>query len=329
MTHSTERSCPPRDPARRRLLQGAITLALTGTTAARSMAAWSSPADTATSRLLTRPIPISGERLPLIGLGTNNYSPTDDAQRADRRAVLAALTTQGASVIDTAPAYRDSEVTLGSLMAEIGNRKQIFLATKVTAASGTREEGIAMLEESMRRLQTDVLDLVQVHNLVGAEILLPMLREWQQRGRIRYVGITTSRAAQYPEVARLLRELPLDFVQLDYSLANRGAEEILLPLALERRVAVLVNLPFGGRRDGNLFRRVSGRDLPDFATGFEATSWGQFFLKYVLSHPAVTCAIPGMTKVSNLLDNLGAARGRLPTAAQRREMERFWDALEA
>lgn len=329
MNPPAERSVVPRDPTRRRLLQGAITLALTGTAATGSISAWAAAGDDSNRTLLTRPIPISGERLPLVGLGTNNYSPTTETERADRRAVLAALTAQGASVIDTAPAYRESEATLGSLMSEIGNRRRIFLATKVTAASGTRDEGVAMLEESMRRLRTDVLDLVQVHNLVGAEILLPMLREWQQRGRIRYVGITTSRAAQYPDVARLLREVPLDFVQLDYSLANRGAEEILLPLALERRVAVLVNLPFGGRRDGNLFRRVSGRALPDFAADFDAASWGQFFLKYVVAHPAVTCAIPGMTKVSNLLDNLGAARGRLPNPVQRREMERFWDALEA
>lgn len=316
---------PPADPTdveRRRLLQGAIVLAT-------STLAWGADSTEARGPLLTRAIPVSGERVPLVGLGTNHYSPTDDAERADRRAVLTELTARGASVIDTAPAYRESEATLGSLIAEIGNRRQIFLATKVTAANGTREEGIAMLEESMRRLRTDVLDLVQVHNLVGAEILLPWLREWQQRGRIRYVGITTSRAAQYPEVARLLREVPLDVVQLDYSLANRGAAETLLPLAFERRVAVLVNLPFGGRRDGNLFRRVSGRPLPSFAAEFDAASWGQFFLKYVISHPAVTCAIPGMTKVANLLDNLGAARGRLPTPTQRLEMERFWDALEA
>lgn len=279
--------------------------------------------------LLRKAIPVSGERLPVIGLGTNNYSPTSDAEWADRRAVLERLTALGASVIDTAPAYRESERTLGELIAEIGNRSKIFLATKVTAAGGTREEGEAMLEESMRRLRTPTLDLVQVHNLVGAEVLLPLLREWQTRRRIRYVGITTSRAAQYPQVARLMRTVPLDFVQLDYSIANRGAAQELLPLAAERQIAVLVNLPFGGRRDGNLFSRVRDVPLPPLASELGASSWAQFFLKYVISHPAVTCAIPGMTKTANLLDNLGAARGTLPDASQRRAMESAWDALTA
>lgn len=279
--------------------------------------------------LMRKPIPVSGEPLPVIGLGTNNYSPTTDTERADRRAVIKRLSALGASVIDTAPAYRESERTLGELIGEIGNRSKIFLASKVTSAGGSREEGLAMLEESMRRLRTSTIDLMQVHNLVGTEVLLPLLRDWQQQRRIRYVGITTSRAAQYPEVARLMRSVPLDFVQLDYSIANRGAAEQLLPLAAERNIAVLVNLPFGGRRDGNLFARVRNVSLPPIAADIGATSWAQFFLKYVVSHPAVTCAIPGMTKIANLEDNLGAARGTLPDAAQRRTMELTWDALGA
>ncbi len=186
-----------------------------------------------------------------------------------------------------------------------------------------------MLEESRRRLRTDVLDLVQVHNLVGIEALLPLLREQVAGGRIRYVGITTSRANQYPEMLRWMRSEPLDFVQVDYSLGNRAAADELLPLALERKIAVLVNLPFGGRRDDNLFSRVKDLPLPPWAAELDAATWAQFFLKYVVSHPAVTCVIPGMTRLANLEDNLGAARGRLPDATLRRRMEGFWDGLAA
>jgi aryl-alcohol dehydrogenase-like predicted oxidoreductase len=157
--------------------------------------------------------------------------------------------------------------------------------------------------------------------------LLPLIREWVAAKRVRYVGITTSRDEQYSEMARLMRTESLDFIQVDYSIGNRGAAEQLLPLAADRGIATLINLPFGGRRDGNLFSRVRGQTLPTWAAEFEARSWGQFFLKYVLSHPAVTCAIPGMTKVANLEDNLGATQGRLPDAAMRKRMEAFWDSL--
>jgi aryl-alcohol dehydrogenase-like predicted oxidoreductase len=277
--------------------------------------------------LLHRRIPSSGERLPVIGVGTNNYSPTTPEERAARRAVLERLTGSGLRVIDTAPLYRESERVIGELLAEIGNRPKAFLATKVTAPNKTREEGLASMEESMRRLQTDFIELMQVHNLIGTEVLLPLIREWIAAKRIRHVGVTTSRDEQYPEIVRLMRTEPLDFIQVDYSLGNRGAAEQILPLAAERGIAVLINLPFGGRRDGNLFSRVRGQSLPSWAAEFDARSWGQFFLKYVLSHPAVTCAIPGMTKIANLDDNLGAAIGRLPDAAMRKRMEEFWDGL--
>ena len=287
----------------------------------------SGPTVFAASGLLHRLIPSSGERLPVIGVGTNNYSPTTPEERAARRAVLERLTESGLRVIDTAPLYRESERVIGELLAEIGNRPKSFLATKVTAPNKTVEEGIASMAESMRRLRTDFIELMQVHNLIGAEVLLPLIRERIAEKRIRYVGITTSRDEQYPEVARLMRTQSLDFIQVDYSLGNRGAADQILPLATEKGVAVMINLPFGGRRDGNLFSRVRGQSLPSWAAEFEARSWGQFFLKYVLSHPAVTCAIPGMTKVVNLEDNLGAAQGRLPDAAMRKRMEEFWDSL--
>ncbi|MFM7396584.1 MAG: aldo/keto reductase [Gammaproteobacteria bacterium] len=283
----------------------------------------------AANALLQRRIPSSGERLPVIGVGTNNYSPTTPEERAARRDVLERLTGGGLRVIDTAPLYRESERVIGELLAEIGNRPKAFLATKVTAPNKTREEGLASMEESMRRLRIDFIELMQVHNLIGTEVLLPLIREWIAAKRIRYVGITTSRDEQYPEMLRLMSAEKLDFIQVDYSLGNRGAAEQILPLAADRGIAVLINVPFGGRRDGNLFSRVRGQSVPSWAAEFGVASWGQFFLKYVLSHPAVTCAIPGMTKVANLDDNLGAASGSLPDAALRKRMEEFWDGLPA
>lgn len=281
----------------------------------------------AVEALLRKPIPSSGEMLTSVGLGTNNYSPTSAEERAARKAVVAGLTAGGASLIDTAPSYRESEKTLGELISEIGNRERIFLATKVTARGGTREEGAAMLANSFEKLQTKKLDLVQVHNLVGTSVLLPLLREEVAAKRVRYIGITTSNDNQYADFAAVMRNEKLDFVQMDYSLSNRGAAEELLPLAADRGMAVLINLPFGGRRDGNLFSKVRDQKLPEWAKEFGAVSWGQFFLKYVISHPAVTAAIPGMTRIGNLEDNLAAARGPMPDAAMRKRMEAWWDAL--
>jgi len=284
---------------------------------------WSAKAD----ELLRRRIPSSGESLPMLGLGTNNYSPRTPEERAARRAVLERFNQLGARVIDTAPAYRESEVTLGELLGELGTRDRSFIATKVTSRSGTREEGLAMLEASRQKLRTEVLDLVQVHNLIGTAVLLPVLREQVAAKRIRYLGITTSTDEQYPAMAELMRAERLDFIQIDYSLGNRGAADQLLPLAADRGMATLINLPFGGRRDGSLFARVRNEPLPGWAAEIGARSWGQVFLKYVLSHPAVTCAIPGMTQVTNLEDNAAAARGVLPDAALRQRMERDWDQI--
>ena len=281
----------------------------------------------AASPLIRKAIPKSGERIPIVGLGTNNYSPKTPDERAARREVIAGLTAGGASVIDTAPSYRESEQILGELIGDIGNRRQIFLATKVTARGGTREEGIAMLDNSFRMLRTETLDLVQVHNLVGTAVLLPLLREQVAAKKIRYVGITTSQDAQYAEMTSIMKNEALDFIQIDYSLGNRGAGDELLPLAADRGMAVLINLPFGGRREGNLFSRVHGQELPGWANEIGAKSWGQLFLKYVVSHPAVTCAIPGMTRLANLEDNLAAAQGNLPDQAMRRRMESWWDSL--
>jgi aryl-alcohol dehydrogenase-like predicted oxidoreductase len=281
--------------------------------------------DEAPAPPVRRAIPSTGEQLAVIGVGTNRYNPTTDEERQSRKAVLAGLTAAGASLIDTAPSYGESERVIGDLLAEIGNRGRCFLATKVTARSGTREEGVAMLEASRQKLRSDRLDLVQVHNLVGTAVLLPLLREQVAAKRIRYVGITTSRDPQYAEFEQVMATERLDFVQVDYSIANRGAAERLLPLAQERGMAVLVNMPFGGPREGNLFGKLKDRPLPEWAAEIGAASWGQVLLKYILGHPAVTCVIPGMTRLANLEDNLGAGRGVMPDAALRRRMETWWD----
>lgn len=312
---------PPTTLDRRTALQLAGAALIAAPTAAPLLAR-----DEALAPLLARPIPSSGEKLPVLGVGTNRYNPTTDEERMSRKAVLAGLTAAGAKVIDTAPSYGESERVIGDLLAEIGNRGRCFLATKVTARGGTREEGEAMLEASRQKLRSDRLDLVQVHNLVGTAVLLPLLREQVAAKRIRYTGITTSRDSQYADFEAVMKAEQLDFVQVDYSIANRGAAERLLPLAADRGMAVLVNLPFGGSRDGNLLAKLKDRPLPDFAAEIGAASWAQLLLKYILGHPAVTCAIPGMTRLENLRDNLGGGRGPMPDAALRRRMEAWWDA---
>lgn len=288
------------------------------------------PAFAAESRealpLITRPIPSTGERLPVIGLGTNAYSVTSAEDLAMRREVLRRMPELGGTVVDTAPAYGRSEEVIGQLVADIGNRDKLFLATKVTTNTDAAA-GRAMIEESFKRLRTKHIELIEVHNLTGTEILLPVLAEYKADKRIRYLGVTTSNDAQHAATADLLRKHRLDFVQVNYSIDDRESAKELLPLAQERGTAVLVNMPFGGRRGGNLFARLKDKPLPPWAEEFDAASWSQFLLKYVVSHPAVTCAIPGTTKLSHLEDNQRGGRGRLPDAKLRERMEQFWAGL--
>jgi aryl-alcohol dehydrogenase-like predicted oxidoreductase len=277
--------------------------------------------------LIMRPIPSTGERLPIVGLGTNNYSVSAAEELAARREVLERMPQLGGKLIDTAPAYGRSEEVIGELLAQIGNRDKFFLATKATAPNDDVSSGKAMIEESFRRLRTDHLELIQVHSLTGMDVLMPVLQELKAAKRIKYVGATTSSDEQHEAMADALRKHRLDFVQLNYSIDDREAALKLLPLAQDRGTAVLINVPFGGRRGTNLFSRVTAQKLPEWASDFDATGWAQFFLKYVVSHPAITCAIPGTTKLSHLEDNQRAARGRLPDANTRKRMEQFWDGL--
>ena len=274
--------------------------------------------------LITRPIPSSGEPLPVVGLGTWQTFDIggDEAARAPRREVLRLLLEGGGSVIDSSPMYGRSEAVVGDLLAELGARDAGFLATKVWTRG--RDSGIAQMEQSLDRFKVERLDLMQVHNLVDWRVHLKTLRAWKEEGRIRYLGITHWTSGALDELAAVIEAVPLDFVQCAYSLNVRNAEERLLPLAADKGVAVLVNRPF---ERGSLFRRVKGRPLPDWAAEFDCATWGQFFLKFILGHPAATCVIPGTGKPKHMTDNLGAGRGRLPDQGERRKIVRLWEEL--
>ena len=264
--------------------------------------------------LIMKAIPASGEKLPAIGLGTDAFN--EDA-RDDIRAEIKRMSELGGTVIDTSDDYGDSEAIIGEALASLGLRERMFIATKISGGGGAD-----IFQRSLERLRTPRVELLQVHNLNGVDKLVPAMQQWQKAGKIRYYGVTTSRGSQHAELLDIMRHYPLDFIQVDYSIANRDAADAVLPLALERKMAVLINLPFGR---SSLFRQAADRKLPPWAADIDVTSWAQYFLKYVISHPAVTCAIPGSTKVSHLEDNQGAARGRLPDAAMRRRMEEYWD----
>lgn len=277
--------------------------------------------------LLLKPIPSTGERIPVIGLGTDSF---DESARDAIREEIAKMHALGGTVIDTAAAYGASESLIGEALAASGLQGKMFLATKLTNGGdlfyGGGIGGQKSFERSLQRLKTNKVDLLQVHNLSGVDQLMPLLREWKRAGKIRYYGVTTSRVSQHDDLVAVMRKHPLDFIQVDYSIANRDAEKQIFPLAVERRVAVLANLPLV---HGDLMEQVSARKLPDFAREIGVSSWSQFLLKYVVSHPAVTCAIPGSTKVAHLIDNQRAGRGTLPDGSMRRRMEQYWSQITA
>ena len=275
------------------------------------------------SVLIQKAIPASGEKIPVIGMGTARYF---DAVTPELREVIKRFPDLGGRVIDMAPSYGNAESVVGEIIAELNGRPRYFLATKVTGPGSDRESGERQIDESMRRLHTDKIDLMQIHNLIGVEQRLPLLCQMKQSGRFRYIGATTSFARQYDAFEKLMREQKLDFVQVDYSIDTRNVEQRILPLAAERGMAVLVNSPF---RRGRTFERVQGKPLPPWTAELEVTTWAQLFLKYLASHPAVTCVIPGTERVQFLVDNMVASHGRLPDAAMRKRIEQFYDGLTA
>lgn len=273
--------------------------------------------------LHTARIPGADVAVPVIGIGTaRRYANPQGEAMAPLRATLKRFVELGGSVIDTAPSYGRAEEVIGELVAELGVREKLFFASKVGAA--TRVEGVAQIEQSFRNLRTDRIDLIAVHNLSDVANQLATLREFKAKGRIRALGITTSFDRQYEAFESVMKREVLDTIQVDYAIDNRNAASRILPLAQDKDVAVMINLPFGRDR---LFSATRERPLPDWAAEIGATSWAQVFLKYVLSHPCRPIAIPGMARAAYVDDNLGAARGSLPDAALRKRMEQFIDAL--
>ncbi|HEY2378593.1 MAG TPA: aldo/keto reductase [Gemmatimonadaceae bacterium] len=273
--------------------------------------------------LIEKPIPSTGEKIPVIGMGTARYF---DAITPELREVIKRFPELGGKVIDLSPSYSNAESVVGDIIAELKNRPSYFLATKVTSPGNDRDSGQRQLEESMRRLHTDKIDLMQIHNLIGVEQRLPLIREWKQAGRLRYVGITTSFARQYEAFEKLMHEQTLDFIQVDYSIDARAVEERILPLAIDRGMAVLVNSPF---RRGRTLERVQRKPLPSWTAELEVTTWAELLLKYLASHPAVTCVIPGTERVQFLVDNMVATHGRLPDTAMRKRIEQYYDGTTA
>lgn len=302
------------EPTRREFLRAALGAAAIAATGELAMA----------KDLIRKPIPRTCEMLPAIGLGT--WQTFDVGASLSARQplmeVLRDFARLGGSVIDSSPMYGSSENVVGDLTADLGLHKQLFLATKVW--TNGRDPGIRQMEESFKRLRAERMDLMQVHNLVDYQTHLPTLRSWKAKDRVRYIGVTHYSASAYDSLARVLAAEELDFVQLNYSLAEREAERRLLPLAADRRLAVLVNRPFA---QGALFRRVSGKPLPPWSGEIGCSTWAQFFLKFVISHPAVTCAIPATAKTAHLNDNMQAAFEPLPDAQTRERMARYFTAL--
>ncbi len=292
--------------------------------AAGALAPLALRAQAAEGALIRRPIPKSGEMLPAMGIGTSRRYEVEPVPEkiAPLEEAVRRFVALGGSVIDTAPSYGTAEEVLGRIFAKGDLRDKVFLASKVSASGA--EAGRAEIQRSFQRMGVAVIDLIAVHNLIDTRTNLATLRDLKGQGKIRYVGVTVWRDGQFEALEPVLRDEPLDFLQVNYAVDNRAAAERVLPLAAEKGVAVMVNVPFGRDR---LFKAVQGKPVPDFARAFGCETWPQFFLKYVLGHPAVTCPIPGMAKAAYVEDNLGAARGRLPDAGERRQMEAFIDAL--
>jgi aryl-alcohol dehydrogenase-like predicted oxidoreductase len=307
------------------------TLALAGSAALGALAPGLAVAQT-TSSIMTRPIPSSGERLPVVGLGTDQDWRTDTPEyRAAFSAILRTLIAGGGSVVDTASnsgGYFLAEPMLGEIFAESGLRPRIFFATKVEEHY---QLSLSTVKSVLQRLGLSKIDLIQIHSgsysPVSADQDLAPLRDWKAQGLVRYIGITTDSDRSFDDIEAIMRRWKPDFIELNYSLRDREAEKRLLPAAAELGVATLIDLPFGGHGSNNLFHKVQGNPLPDWARDFDAATWAQFFLKYLLGNGAVTAVIPGTDKVEHMQDNLGAGLGRLPDAAQRQRMAQLIDSL--
>jgi diketogulonate reductase-like aldo/keto reductase len=274
--------------------------------------------------IMTRKIPSSGEDLPAIGLGTWQVfdAGNDTAARAPLRQVISWFAKAGGKLIDSSPMYGSAESVAGDLVAELGLRDKLFIATKVWTRG--REEGIREMERSFKRLKVQRVDLMQVHNLLDVDVHTKTLLDWKAKNRIRYLGITHYTASAHAEVERQLKKQKVDFLQINYSLAERAAEQRLLPWCAQNGVAVIANRPFA---EGAMFGRVRGKPLPAWAAEIGIASWAQYFLKWIVGHPAVTCAIPGTGKPEHIADNVAAGFGALPDDSARKRMAAYFDTL--
>ena len=271
-----------------------------------------------------RPIPSSGELLPVMGMGTSRTFDTDgdEASLAALRAVLEAFFNGGGTAIDSSPMYGNAETRVGDVLRAMPDQPKIFAATKVWTTG--RQQGIAQMEESARRMNVKQFDLIAVHNLQDWQTHIETLKQWKERGKVRYIGITTSHGRDHEAFLDVMRKEPLDFVQFSYNIEDRTAEQKLLPLAAERGIATMINRPY---QRGALFNKSRGKALPAMAADLDVTSWGQFYLKFILAHPAVTSIIPATASVSHMTDNMRANFGRVPDAQQRAEMLRVFEQL--
>jgi diketogulonate reductase-like aldo/keto reductase len=275
-------------------------------------------------RPIKHAIPSSGERIPVIGMGTSRTFDigNDPDELAQLGQVLEVFFENGGTVVDSSPMYGSSERVIGNLLQNSPFKQKLFAATKVW--TNGRQNGIDQMQASLRRMGIGAMDLMQIHNLRDWKVHLPTLRQWKEEGKIRYIGITTSHGRYHSELMQIMRNEQLDFVQFTYNIGNRSVEDSLLPLAADRGMATMINRPY---QRGYLFRQVKGIDLPQWAKEFDCQSWGQFFLKFVVSHPAVTCVIPATSKMHHMADNMGANFGRLPSPAMRKRMLNFFETL--
>lgn len=306
--------------SRRAVLQGGMAAGL-----AAAMGGPAAHAAAAELPLITRPIPSTGEKIPVVGIGTNAYDVTSVEDLAARKEVLRNLPLLGGAIVDTARAYGKSEEVIGQLVAELGNRDKLFLCTK-TPMNGDISNPKAAVDEAFKRLRTDYVDLVEIHNFNAIRELLPVLKEYKQAKKIRYIGATTSFEPQHAQLIDAMKQHPLDFIQVNYSIVDRASAKEVLPVARDRGVAVLNNVPLGGRR-GSFMPALASKPLPAWAAEVDAMSWAQLLLKYNLSQPGITAVIPGTTILAHLQDNQRAARGRLPDAAFRKRLEDHWETL--
>ena len=295
----------------------------TGLLAARSLGLKAAP-EAASLPMIQRPIPSTGEMLPVMGMGTSRtFDMPDDAESlAALQKVMQAFFSGGGEVIDSSPMYGNAEFRVGDVLRAMPEPPKIFAATKVWTTG--RDQGIAQTQESARRMNVKRFDLIAVHNLQDWKIHLETLKTWKAEGNVRYIGITTSHGRDHEEFLSVMRNEPIDFVQFSYNIEDRTAEREILPLAAERGIATMINRPY---QRGALFSKSRGKELPALAAELDCSSWGQFYLKYILGHPAVTCIIPATASVNHMVDNMRANFGRLPDAQQRAEMLRVFEQL--